>query len=195
MMVRNYIAVALSAVLLLSVAAIAQTSEVASISGSRDGFYCGAQVGAPPSDGSGHTGQQPGGPRGAQGPPPGTSLENPETAKKIGLTSDQQKKISQVLRQNHAPLLEASQKVQAEDIKMKALMDADHLDEERVIAQAARVASARADLERAHVQLLVEMRRVITTEQWQKLKALTSSPPSDGHVSPPPPFCVPPPPY
>jgi Spy/CpxP family protein refolding chaperone len=102
--------------------------------------------------------------------------ENPETARQIGLSQQQQEKVHAVLQSHRARLFELSQRVQQEDFAMDGLMNADQLDENAVIAQSGRVADARAELEKYRVRMLVELRGILTLDQWHKLQALRPEP-------------------
>jgi len=113
---------------------------------------------------------------GGPGGPGGQWWDNPETAQKIGLTAEQEQKVRTILASHRSSLFDLSQRVQKEDFAMETLMDADTLDENAVVAQADRVADARAQMEKARVRMLVELRRVLTIDQWHKLQALQPPP-------------------
>jgi hypothetical protein len=52
------------------------------------------------------------------------------------------------------------------------LIEADQPDESQVIAQIDKVAQARANLEKSNAQMLLAIRRVLTVDQWKKLRDL-----------------------
>ena len=68
---------------------------------------------------------------------------------------------------------------------MEPLVSADQPDEAKILAQIDRVAQARAELEKANARMLLDIRRVLTPEQWQKLKAESPAPRPAGRRGPP----------
>jgi len=54
---------------------------------------------------------------------------------------------------------------------MEPLVSADQPDEAKIIAQIDKVAQARAELEKADARMLLGIRRLLTPEQYNKLKS------------------------
>lgn len=52
------------------------------------------------------------------------------------------------------------------------MIEADQPNETQVLAQIDKVAQARAELEKADARMLFDIRKTLTADQWQKLKAL-----------------------
>jgi Spy/CpxP family protein refolding chaperone len=96
---------------------------------------------------------------------------NPEMVKKIGLTDDQVKKMDDIFQQNRLTLVDIEANLRKEEIKLQPLVDADSPDEAAVVAQIDRIAQARAELEKTNARFLLGIRKQLTPEQWQKLKA------------------------
>jgi Spy/CpxP family protein refolding chaperone len=103
--------------------------------------------------------------------PQGRWWNNPEMVQRLGLTTDQQKKMDDIFLQNRLRLIDLNAAVQKEEVIMEPLMAADSPDETRILAQIDKVAQARAELEKANARLLLGIRRVLTQEQWKKLQA------------------------
>jgi Spy/CpxP family protein refolding chaperone len=61
--------------------------------------------------------------------------------------------------------------VQKEEAIMEPLVSAEQPDEAKIVAQIDKVAQARAELEKANARILLGIRRVLTPEQWNKLKS------------------------
>jgi Spy/CpxP family protein refolding chaperone len=61
--------------------------------------------------------------------------------------------------------------VQKAEIGLEPLLAAEQPDERKILAQIDRAAQARAELEKAHARMLPGLRRVLTQDQWTKLKA------------------------
>src|ERR1035437_7138475 len=68
-------------------------------------------------------------------------------------------------------LIDLNANAQREEITMEPLMAADTPDEPKILAQIDKIAQARAELEKANARFLLGIRRVLTQEQWQKLRA------------------------
>jgi Spy/CpxP family protein refolding chaperone len=97
--------------------------------------------------------------------------ENQEMVQRLGLTTDQQKKMEDIFQQSRLRLIDLNAALQKEEAIMEPLMAADQPDETKLLAQIDKVAQARAELEKANGRMLVGMRRVLTPDQWKKLQA------------------------
>lgn len=102
--------------------------------------------------------------------PPGRWWNNPQLASKLGLTTEQQKKMDDIFQQSRLSLIDLVAAVQKQELIMQPLLDADPPDEAKIIAQIDRVAQARADLEKSNARMLLGLRRVLTPDQWKKLQ-------------------------
>ena len=109
--------------------------------------------------------------------PPGTWWRNPDMVQKLGINSDQQKKIEDVFQQHRLKLVDLDATVK-EEITLEPLMSADSPDETKTLAQIDKVAQARAELEKANARFLFAIRRVLTPDQWKKLE---NARPEGGH--------------
>jgi Spy/CpxP family protein refolding chaperone len=103
--------------------------------------------------------------------PHGRWWNNPEWVQKLGLTSDQQKKMEAVSEQSRPHLMELLSTVREEETAMEPLLAADQPDEGKILAQIDRVAQARAELEKANARMLLGLRRLLTPDQWKTLQA------------------------
>ncbi|HUK18580.1 MAG TPA: Spy/CpxP family protein refolding chaperone [Bryobacteraceae bacterium] len=112
--------------------------------------------------------------------PQGRWWGNPELAQKLGITADQQKKMDDILQQHRLRLVDLHATLDKQELLLEPLVSADQPDETKILAQIDKVAQARAELEKANARMLLEIRRVLTQDQWQKLKAETPAPPRDG---------------
>ena len=112
--------------------------------------------------------------------PQGRWWGNPELAQKLGITADQQKKMDDILQQHRLRLVDLHATLDKQELMLEPLVSADQPDETKILAQIDKVAQARADLEKANARMLLEIRRVLTPEQWQKLKAEAPAPPREG---------------
>lgn len=137
----------------------------------------GPGMGGPPPGGFGGPGgrETPPPPRNSRPPmerslPPGTWWRNPEMVQKLGINTDQQKKVEEVFQQHRLKLVDLDATLKKEEITLEPLMSADSPDEAKTLAQIDKVAQARAELEKANARFLFAIRRVLTPEQWKKLQ-------------------------
>ncbi len=112
--------------------------------------------------------------------PPGTWWRNPDLVQKLGLNSDQQKKIEDVFQQHRLRLVDLDATLRKEELTLEPLMSSDTPDESRTLAQIDKVAQARAELEKANARFLFAIRRVLTADQWKKLQEVPTPPPQGG---------------
>jgi len=98
--------------------------------------------------------------------------DNPRIAQQIGLTADQQKKMDDIFQQNRLKLVDLSATLQKQELIMQPLMEAEQPDEGKILAQIDAIAQARAELEKNNARMLLEIRKVLTPDQWKKLKTI-----------------------
>jgi Spy/CpxP family protein refolding chaperone len=115
-------------------------------------------------------------PEQALGGPPGKWWDRPEWVQLLVLSADQQKKMDDVFQQSRLKLIDLNATLEKEQITMEPLIAADSPDEAKIVAQFDKVAQARAELEKANARMLLGIRRVLTQDQWNKLKAETRNP-------------------
>jgi len=103
--------------------------------------------------------------------PPGRWWDNPEMARKLGLSAEQQKRMDEIFQQHRLTLIDLNASLQKEEAILEPLMEADQPEESRIVAQIDRVAQARAELEKANARMLLGIRKVLNPDQWKKLQA------------------------
>jgi Spy/CpxP family protein refolding chaperone len=101
--------------------------------------------------------------------PAGKWWNNPELAKQLNLTADQQKKMDEVFQQHRMKMIDLHAALEREEATLDPLLEAANPDDAKVLPQIDRVAQARAELEKANARLLLGLRHVLTPEQWKKL--------------------------
>jgi len=102
--------------------------------------------------------------------PPGRWWTDPKLAKHLGLTSDQQHSMDALFQRSRVTLVDLSAGLQKREAALEPLLEADHPDEAEILKQIDRIAQARAELEKANARLLLELRNILTVEQWKKLQ-------------------------
>ena len=106
---------------------------------------------------------------------------------KLGLTADQQQRIDGIFQQSRLKLIDLSAALQKEEAILEPLLEVEHPDEAKVVAQIDRIAQARGELEKANARMLLGFRGVLSQEQWKKLQAdRRPGPPARGDRRPEP---------
>ncbi|MBV8897110.1 MAG: Spy/CpxP family protein refolding chaperone [Acidobacteriaceae bacterium] len=120
--------------------------------------------------------------------PPGTFWNDPGVVARLDITPDQQKRMEALFQQNRPKLMTLSSSLEMQEAPLHQLLEADHPDEPRVLAQIDKIAQARADLEKANARFLLGLRNILTPDQWHKLEFEHGPPPGppqpaghDGH--------------
>jgi protein CpxP len=111
---------------------------------------------------------------------PGRWWDNPQMVQKLGINSDQQKKMDLIFLANRIKLVDLNATLQKEEITMEPLVSEDTPDEARILSQIDKVAQARAELEKANARFLLGIRRVLTPDQWKKLQSERPGPAGPG---------------
>jgi Spy/CpxP family protein refolding chaperone len=103
--------------------------------------------------------------------PPGMWWKNPDIIQKLTLTSDQQKKMDDIFQQSRLQLIDLKANVEKQEVLLEPMLSANPPDTNKVLGQIDRVASARAELEKANARMLLGIRGVLSADQWTKLQA------------------------
>ena len=112
----------------------------------------------------------------ALGVPGGRWWTRPEMAQKLSLTVDQTKKMDDIFQQFRLKLIDLNASLQKEEAIMEPMLGAEQPDEVKIVGQIDKVALARAELEKANARMLLGIRRLLTPEQWSKLKSEAPAP-------------------
>ena len=142
-------------------------------------LFCGlavAQEMPPPAEG------MPAGPpralqlsRGPNGPiirmdRPGKWWKDSDLMKRIGVSDDQVTKIEKIFQDHRLHLIDLHADLEKQEAILEPLVEADQPVESQVAAQIDKVAQARANLEKSDAMMLLAIRRVLTVDQWKKLR-------------------------
>jgi Spy/CpxP family protein refolding chaperone len=117
--------------------------------------------------------------------------DNPRMAQALALTDDQKRQMDSVFQQHRLNLIDLHANLEKQEVLMQPMIEADQPDEAQTLAQIDKVAQARAELEKANARMLFDIRKTLTADQWQKLKAMHAEHgdhgmrgPRDGHAGP-----------
>jgi Spy/CpxP family protein refolding chaperone len=128
-------------------------------------------------DGAMERGRGPGGDwargdgRGDGMPPFGMWWKNPEVATRIGLTAEQQKRIGDLFLQSRVQLIHLHASLEEDQLMLGPLLDATPFDEAKAEAQIDKIADMRAELEKTNAKMLLNIRGVLSADQWTKLRS------------------------
>lgn len=124
----------------------------------------------------------PGGHEGFGGPPPmerafhdgrfGRWWNDARIAQQLNLTDQQKHQMQDIFLQHRLKLIDLNANLEKQETLLHPLIEADQPDETKILAQIDTIAQARADLEKANARMLFDLRKTLTADQWQKLKAL-----------------------
>jgi Spy/CpxP family protein refolding chaperone len=98
--------------------------------------------------------------------------DKPDMARKLGLTSEQQKKMDAIFSSFRPRLETLHANLHHQEAILGPMIGADNPNEGQILAQIDVVAQARANLEKEFARMLLGLQRQLTHEQWEKLRAL-----------------------
>jgi Spy/CpxP family protein refolding chaperone len=102
--------------------------------------------------------------------PFGMWWKNPDIAARIGLTAEQQKRIGDLFLQSRVQLIHLHATLQEQQLFLGPLLDATPFDQAKAMAQIDKIADTRADLEKTNAGMLLNIRGILTADQWTKLR-------------------------
>lgn len=100
----------------------------------------------------------------------GRFWNNPRIAAALKITPDQQKQMDSILFEHREKLIDLRANLQRSELEMEPLMDADEPNRAAVEAQIDKVVAARAALEKANSNFLLDIRMKLTPGQWEQIK-------------------------
>lgn len=110
--------------------------------------------------------------------------KNSETTTKLGLNDSQVKQLDQTFVQHKMKLIDDMAAMQKADLTLHSLLDADSPDQSQVMAAVDQVLASRGTVERETTMMMLDMRKVLTVEQWKQLRAMHPMGPGFGRGGP-----------
>jgi Spy/CpxP family protein refolding chaperone len=98
--------------------------------------------------------------------------QNSETAKKLQLSESQISQLDQTFLDHRLKLIQVSADMEKQDLKLQSMLDADVPNEGQINSQVDQVLEARGKLEREHTMMNLELRKVLSLEQWRQLRSM-----------------------
>ncbi|MGB9032857.1 MAG: Spy/CpxP family protein refolding chaperone [Acidobacteriaceae bacterium] len=97
---------------------------------------------------------------------------DPQLAQQLNLTDQQKHQMDDIFLQSRLKLIDLNANLEKQETLLHPMIEADQPDEAKILGQIDAVAQARADLEKANAHMLFDIRKTLTPDQWQKLKAM-----------------------
>ncbi len=104
--------------------------------------------------------------------PPGRWWEDQRVVSRIGLTAEQQDRIREVVYQHARRMIDLKADVDKTGLDLLGTVDQPDFDPAPVRAAYARFQTARQKLENERFEMLLEVRQILTYEQWQKIEEI-----------------------
>jgi hypothetical protein len=98
--------------------------------------------------------------------------QNSDIAKKLQLSDGQIGQLDQTFYDHKLKLIDYGAEMEKQDLKLQALLDADVPNEGQVEAQVDQVLTARGKLEREFTLMNLDLRKVLSLDQWRQLKSI-----------------------
>src|SRR5437868_6127595 len=92
-----------------------------------------------------------------------------ETASKLQLGNDQIMRLDQTFFDHRMKLIDYMADMEKQDLKLQALLDADVPNDGQVQSQVDQVLAARGRVERESTLMNLDLRKVLTLDQWHQL--------------------------
>src|SRR5438477_11353677 len=98
--------------------------------------------------------------------------QNSEIAKKLQLNDGQISQLDQIFYEHKLKLIDYGAEMEKQDLKLQTLLDADVPNDGQVEAQVDQVLAARGKLEREFTLMNLDLRKVLSLDQWRQLKSI-----------------------
>jgi len=101
----------------------------------------------------------------------GTFWRDPDWVTRLGLTSEQTKKMEETFRQYRLKLIDISAALEKDELLLAPMIEAlPDGDSAKLAAQIDKVADGRSELEKVNSKMLIAILQVLTPEQWARLR-------------------------
>ena len=113
----------------------------------------------------------PEGPGKRDGVPIGKWWQNPATVKNLNLTQTETDTLDTEFNNRARKFMELKHEIELEQFDMERMLEGKTLDEPALMNQFNKLESVRADLSRERFQYLVQVRKILGPDRFQKIKA------------------------
>ena len=97
---------------------------------------------------------------------------DPEISKKLQLADGQVTQLDQIFYDHRVKLIDFGAEMEKQDLKLQSLLDADQPDEGQIGSQVDLVLASRGKLEREYTFMNLDLRKVLSLDQWRQLKSI-----------------------
>lgn len=104
----------------------------------------------------------------------GAMMQGSEVAKKLNVTPDQQEAIKRLATEQRAKMIDLQAALQKAALKQTDLLMADPLDEAALMKAVEETSAASTVIAKARIQMLLEVRKVLTDEQRRQLREIAA---------------------
>ena len=104
--------------------------------------------------------------------PEGKWWKKPRIAAEIGLSSDQAREIEAIFVRSRGKLIDLRAELQKKQAELQDAMEDESADRGAVALKIEAVEDARAGLQKTRALMFLDMKRVLRTEQWERLKEM-----------------------
>lgn len=101
--------------------------------------------------------------------------KNSDIARKLQLNEGQVTQLDQIYYEHRLKLIDYGAEMEKEDLKLQSLLDADVPNEGQINTQVDQVLSARGKLEREYTMMNLDLRKVLSVDQWRQLRSIRGS--------------------
>jgi Spy/CpxP family protein refolding chaperone len=108
----------------------------------------------------------------AQAIPNGKWWRKPELVRKLAITREQQDKFENIYRDSADQLIDLRAEVEKKNVDLRGALDRDQINRQDIQKLAARLSDARAKLFERELMLFVDMRTVLTADQWENFRGM-----------------------
>lgn len=98
--------------------------------------------------------------------------KNSDIAQKLQLNSGQVSQLDEIYYQHRLKLIDYEADMEKQDMKLQNLLDADVPNEGQINSQVDQVLGARGRLEREFTMMNLDLRKVLSLDQWKQLKTI-----------------------
>ena len=98
--------------------------------------------------------------------------KNSDIVRELQITEAQITQIEQTFLEHRLKLIDLRAEVERQETRLQPLIEADRPDEAKVSAQIDLLLAARGKLEKENAMMMLDIRRVLSVEQWKKLESI-----------------------
>ena len=98
--------------------------------------------------------------------------QNSDTARKLQLSEGQISQLDQIFYDHRMKLIDYGAETEKQDLKLQTLLDADVPNEGQIGSQVDLVLASKGKLEREYTMMNLDLRKVLSLEQWRQLKSM-----------------------